>query len=167
MAIPKKLIKFLEERKIKYEPKEHKIVYTAYDKAKTLKVPEKNIGKTLVVKFDKNFALVSISANKILDKGKFKKVINIWRKKEKQKSIKKVDFATEAWMKKRLIGVKVGAIPPFGNLWGLPTFIDKSLMGEKEIIVSAGNYRNSIKISPSDLKKLKDIFFSNFGKIKK
>ena len=52
MAILKKLTQFLEERKIKYEALEHRIVYTGFDKAVTLKVEPKMIGKVLVVKFD-------------------------------------------------------------------------------------------------------------------
>lgn len=163
MPVAKKLIKFLS--KIKYEPIEHKIVYTAYDKAKTLKVPEKTVGKTLVMKINGNFALVLIPANRILDKVKFKKVASDWSKKTKQKSIKEISFATEAWMKKNLKGVKVGAIPPFGNLWGLPTFLDKSLLGNSKIIINAGDYNYSIKISPASFKKLiPDLVIGSFGK---
>lgn len=152
MPIAKKLIKFLS--KIKYEPIEHKIVYTAYDKAQTLKVAEKTVGKTLVMKFNGNFAIVLIPANKILDKVKFKKIVNARVKKTKQKSIKEIGFATEVWMKKNLKGVKVGAVPPFGNLWKLPTFLDKSLLGNSKIIINAGDYRTSIKINPTLFKKL-------------
>ena len=180
MPVSRKLIKFLEERKAKYTLVEHRTVYTAYDKAQTLKVPEKIIGKTLVVKMDRDSAIVLIGANKILDKTKFKKVVNTWRKKIEQKPVKKIGFATEIWMKKNLKGVKVGAIPPFGNLWGLLTFIDKSLFkrgplagGRRvgrspKIIVSAGDYNFSIEISPNLFKKLiPDLVIGNFGKIKK
>lgn len=166
MPIAKKLIKFLS--KVKYEPIEHKIVYTAFDKAQTLKVPEKIVGKTLVVKINGNFGLVLIPANKILDKAKFKKVINNWLKRTNQKTIKEIGFATELWMKKNLKGVKVGAIPPFGNLWGLPTFIDKSLLQNPKIIINAGDYNASIKITSSLFKKLiPDLVIGNFGKVKK
>ncbi|MFA4998536.1 MAG: hypothetical protein WC514_00720, partial [Candidatus Paceibacterota bacterium] len=68
MPISKKLINFLDKSKVKYEVLEHKTVYTAFDKAKTLRVKENIIGKTLVVKIDKNYALVLVPANKNLDK---------------------------------------------------------------------------------------------------
>lgn len=152
MPISKKLIKFLG--KTKYKLIEHKIVYTAFDKAQTLKVPEKTIGKTLVVKMDGDFGLVLLGANKNLDKVKFKKVVNKWRRKNDQKPVKKISFATEQWMKKNLKGVKVGATPPFGNLWSLPTFADKSLLKNRKMIVSAGNYNFSIEILSSVLKKI-------------
>ena len=166
MPIAKKLIKFLA--KVKYEPIEHRTVFTAHDKAQTLKVPEKIVGKTLIVKMDRNFATVLIGANKILDKTKFKKVVNNRRKKLKQKPVKKIGFATETWMKKNLKGVKVGAVPPLGVLWQIPTFIDKSLLKSPKIIVSAGDYNWSIKISSNLFKKLiPDLVLGTFGKRKK
>ena len=71
-------------------------------------------------------------------------------------------------MKKNLKGVKVGAIPPFGSLWKLPTFVDKGLMKSSKIIVSAGNYNFSFKISPANLKKLlPDLIIGSFSQAKK
>ena len=58
MPIPQKITKYLEKARVKYEPVKHKIVYTAHDKAATLRVPEKIVGKTLVMKFDRNVGLV-------------------------------------------------------------------------------------------------------------
>lgn len=154
MPIPKKLIKFLERSKTKYEAIRHRTVYTAYDKSATLRIPQKIIGKTLAVKLDRNFALVLIPANRNLENAKLKKLVNATRKKIGEKAIKAIDFATEAWLKNNLKGVKVGAIPPFGNLWGLPIFIDRSLLNNPKIIINAGDYNWSIKMSSANFKKL-------------
>lgn len=167
MSIPKKLQKFLDNNKIKYDLIKHRIVYTAFDKAQTLRIPQKIVGKTLVVKFNpigksaasygagKNYALVLIPANKNLDKGKFKKVAKV----------KNIDFVTENWVKKNLKGVKIGAVPPFGNLWKLSTFIDRSLMKQSKIIVNGGNWNWSIKISPTVFKKaISDFNIGSFSK---
>ena len=157
MPIAKRLEKFLKENKIKAEPIEHRMVYTAFDKATTLKVPEKIVGKTLTLKIDKGYALALIPANKNLDKTKFKKVAKV----------KNVDFVKEAWIKKNLKGVKVGAVPPFGNLWKLPTFIERSLMHLPKIIVNGGDWKNSIKISPTIFKKsTPDLVIGNFSKVR-
>jgi len=67
-------------------------------------------------------------------------------------------------MKKNLKGVKVGAIPPLGNLWGLPTFIEKSLFNQPKIIINGGDYNSSIKINSASLKKLiSDLVVGSFG----
>ena len=158
MPIPQKLIDFLEKNKVKYTPVKHRTVYTAYDKAATLKVKPNIIGKTLVLKIDKNLATVLIPANKNLDKNKLKKVAKV----------RNVDFVSEKIMKNQLKGVKVGAIPPFGNLWGLATFIDKSLIKQPKIIVNGGDCNFSIKISPAALKKIiPDLIIGTFSKAKK
>ncbi len=158
MPIPKKIINFLEKAKIKYEPIKHRVVYTGFDKAATLKVLQKIIAKTLVIRSDKKVALVLIPANKILDLQKLKKLVKA----------KKIDFVREVWMRKNLKGVKVGAIPPFGNLWGLPTFIDRSLMKLPKIILNGGDYDWSIKINPTQLKKLiPNLVIGSFSKIHK
>ena len=155
MPILKKLQKFFEDNKVKYETIQHKIVFTAHDKAATLKIAEKIIGKTLVVKLDKSIVLVLIPANKNLDKQKLRKIAKS----------KKIDFVKEAWMKKNLKGVKIGSTPPFGVIFKIPTFVDIGLMKEKKIIVSSGDYNNSIKLNPAVLKKLIPYLVSgNFSK---
>ena len=157
MAIPGKVSKFLDGAKVKYETVSHRTVYTAYDKAATLRVPQKIVGKTLVVSLDKQLVLVLIPANKNLDKNKLKKIAKA----------KKIDFVSERIIKNRLKGVKVGAIPPFGNLWKLLTFIDRSLLKTPKIFVNAGDYNWSIKISGASLKKLMpNLVAGTFGKAK-
>lgn len=144
MSIPKKILNFLEKAKVKYEPIQHRTVYTAFDKAQTLKISEKIIGKTLVVKTDKNLSLVLIPANKNLDLQKFKKLAKC----------KKLEFVSERIIKQKFKGVKIGVIPPFGNLWKLLTFVERSLMAQPKIIVNSGDFNWSIKITSATLKKL-------------
>ena len=176
MAIPKKVINFLEKGKVKYEAIGHRTVYTAFDKAKTLKrgplaggwrvgrSPEKMVGKTLILKMDGKLTVVLIPANKNLDLQKFKKLAKAL---PAGRQVKKIDFASERLIKNKFKGVKVGATPPFGNLWGLRTFIDNSLMKEKEIILNGGDYNFSIKLKSKEIKKLvPDSIFGNFGKKK-
>jgi Ala-tRNA(Pro) deacylase len=170
MAVPKKIINFLQKNKIKYEILEHRTVYTAFDKAQTLKVKPQIVGKTLVLKIDGILAVVLVPANKNLDKEKFKKVAKV----------KKFEFVPEKIIKQKLKGVKVGAIPPFGNLWTpptrhppasrapLPTFVDRPLLNQPKIIVNGGDYNFSIKISGASLKKLvPDLVVGNFSKEKR
>lgn len=167
MAIPKKVLNFLQKNKVKHKIVEHRTVYTALDKSRTLRVPAKVIGKTLIVKLDKEVAIALISGDQNLDKRRLKKVINIWKKKKGEKIVKEIGFAKERWLKNHFKGVKLGAVPPFGNLWKLSLFVEQSLMREKEIIVSAGDYRFSASISPKELKRLEpDLIAGKFGKKK-
>jgi Ala-tRNA(Pro) deacylase len=168
MSLPKKVINFLGKSKVKYEIIEHRKVFTAFDKSKTLKVKPAIIGKTLILKVNGDLVVVLISGSKNLDKTKFKKIVNHWRKGRDKKAIKKINFVSERLIKNKFKGVKVGATPPFGNLFNLPTFVDSSLLKESEIIVSSGIYTQSIKIRGSFLLKLvPDLIKGRFTKSKK
>ncbi len=150
--LSKTLKTFLDKNKIKYETLGHRTVYTALDKAATLKVKPTMVGKTVIVSLDgKSFALGLIPANKNLDKQKVLAVFNKLRQKTKEKNYKKIDFATEKWMKANIKGVKLGATPPFGAFYKLPFFIDNLLTKQSKIIVNGGEYELSLKLSPAAL----------------
>jgi len=166
MPISKKLIKYLDSNKAKYGLVDHKTVFTAYDKAATLKVKPRLIGKTLVAKTDTDFVVALIPGNKNLDKNKLKKIVNDWRKKQNLKSIKNLDFISEKIMKNKFKGIKIGAVPPFGNLWKLQTFVDRGLLKEKNIFINTGIYEASFKLSPKIFGKIGGIT-GNFSQAKK
>ena len=48
----------------------------------------------------------------------------------------------------------VGAMPPFGNLYGVPTYVDKSLAQEDYIVFEAGTHADAIKLSYLDYEKI-------------
>lgn len=144
--LPKKVLNFLKKEKITPKILTHKTVYTAFDKAKTLKISPSIVVKTIVVKLEKTIGLFLLPADKKLD---FKKV---------KKISKKFSLLKETEIKKKFKGVKIGAIPPFGKLWGLPIFADTFLKNKKKIIVSGGNWNISLEISPKLLEKLAEEF---------
>ena len=144
MPIPAKLSKFLSQNKVKFEEVKHKQVFTGLDKAATLRVKPNLIAKTLVMKSGKDLVMAILAANCNLNKKKFAKA----------SKLKNPDFVSEILIKNRIKGFKVGAIPPFGQMFKVPSFIDRGLLKEKTIFVSAGNYETSLKLSPKILEKL-------------
>ncbi len=178
MAILKNLEKLLNNAKIKYEVLAHKTVYTALDKAKTLRVDPKEVVKTVVLKLgsgkEARHVLALIPSDKNFDKEKFKKLFNEAGKKLAKaegktfKAIKEIDFAAEDWIKKNIMkSKKGGAVPPFGSLFKIPSFIDKSLLKSKKLVINAGDFNNSIKILTSHLEKAEQFIKGSFSKIKK
>lgn len=152
--LSKTLQNFLEKNKVKYEVLSHRTVYTALDKAATLKVKPAAVGKTVVVALDnRHYALGLIPANKNLDKKKTLAAFNKLRRQAGEKNRQKIDFATEKWMKTNIKGVALGATPPFAVLYNLSFFIDKALTKQSKIIVNAGRYEFSLKLSPSAIIK--------------
>ncbi|OGZ34907.1 MAG: hypothetical protein A3A94_00985 [Candidatus Portnoybacteria bacterium RIFCSPLOWO2_01_FULL_43_11] len=162
----KSLLNFLDNSKIKYGILEHRTVYTAMDKARTLHLEPKMVVKTAVVKMDRDYTVVLIPADKNLDKNKLKAAVNQWRKKKGERAVKKIDFAKEVWMKKNLSG-KVGAAPPFGHFFKLTAFVDNSLLRQPKLIVNAGDYNFSLGLTKSSFEKaLKESIKGGFSKAK-
>lgn len=178
MAILKNLEKFLKDAKVKYEVVKHKTVYTALDKAKTLRIKPKEVVKTLILKLGSGasaqYVMVSIPADKNFDKEKFKKLFNDWAKNLAKtegkvfKAIKEIGFAEEKWIKKNIFKTKAGgAVPPFGSLFKTSSFIDKSLLKEKKLVVNAGGFEESIRLSGSQMEKAGKAIKGSFSKAKK
>jgi Ala-tRNA(Pro) deacylase len=49
---------------------------------------------------------------------------------------------------------ELGAMPPFGNLYNLPVYVDTSLTEDEEIVFNAGTHVDTIRIKYKDFVKL-------------
>lgn len=149
-----KVLDALKKAKIKFNKIEHKVVYTAHDAARTTKRKLGEMAKVVLVKVDKNLALVVIPAGKYTDLNKVKKALKA----------KKISLASESDITKYL-KTKIGLLHPFGNLYKIPTYLDKGLAKAKKIIASAGSYTHSVEMAIKDFEKLvqpvKGIFSKN------
>lgn len=142
MAIPQKVIKYLDSAKTAYKPVVHKTVFTAYDAAQTLGAKLNEIAKTLVVKADKTYVLAVLPASHRLDLVKLKKIVKA----------KKIEISRENIMQK-IFKIKPGAITPFGSLYKTPVFVDKVLLRAKKIIAGAGSYQDSVSMTAKNFLK--------------
>lgn len=143
IKIPKKIENFLEKAGVKCELIGHRTVFTAYDKAATLKVKPGTVAKVLVVKMDGEVTMAVIGGDKNLDVDKLLKL----------SKAKKIDFAKEKIIAETFKGIDPGAIPPFADLWNIKVFCDKKLFESPKIFLSAGSYEISIKLAPGAFKK--------------
>ncbi|MBU1146038.1 YbaK/EbsC family protein [Patescibacteria group bacterium] len=155
MAIPKKLLSYLDKSKIGYKIVRHKTVYTAYDAAQTLGVKLGEIAKTLLIKADKNYLLAVLPASHKLDFGKLKKLVKA----------KKIEIAKEGMMKK-MFKIKPGALSPFGQIYKVPVYVDKGILKAKKIIAGAGTFEESVAMTAKNFLKATGGILGIFGKKK-
>ena len=154
MSIPKPILKHLDGEKVKYEIVAHRRVFTAYDKAATLHVEPKAVVKTAVFQIGaKEHAIVLVSAAKHIDVKKVKIAVNVWLRKQSKKPEKRVDFASEQWMKKNVPG-DVGATTPIPALYRIPAFVDNALFKQPKLYLNAGSYEHSFLVSQANFKKI-------------
>lgn len=149
MTTSKKILKILDNLKVKYEVLKHKTVFTGYDLAQTLRRDVREIAKTLVVKADEIYVLVVLPASRRLDLEKLKKFLKA----------KRIEIAKEGVMNK-VFKIKPGAIVPFAKLYkNVPIYADKALLKVKKVIAGAGSYEDSVEL------KTKDFFKASGAKI--
>ena len=165
MPALKKLISYLDKNKIKYKVVEHKKVYTTYDAAQTQKINIKTIAKSLLVKGDSKFVLAVIPENRKLDTQKLKKVMNKYIDHIGEKRVKKLSIASEVQIKRNFTK-KMGALPPFGSLYKVPTFVDKLLLKNSKINLNAGSFTESLEMTSAQYKKAEELIEGNFSKAK-
>lgn len=146
--ISKKVEDFLKKNKSKYEAVAHRTVYTAFDAAQTLKVKVHEIVKSLMIKADKDYYLVSLPADKNLDFKLLKKVIEL-----RGGTAKKISFPSEKDIT-RIFKVKPGTLTGFGALHKTGVIVDKDLKKAKEVIVSAGSLTDSVRMKVAEYLKL-------------
>lgn len=154
MAIPKKVLNYLDKAKVKYEVVSHKVVYTAHDLAATLKEKMSNISKTLLVRVDKKYVLIILPSHYQLDLKAVKKLYKA----------KKAEIAKEGIIKK-VFGVKPGTLTPFGALHKVDVVLDKAMLRADKTVVRAGSYTQSLRLKIKDLRELEDATVAVVGKL--
>ena len=140
----RKLKEFLDNQNIKYVTISHSAAYTAQQIAASAHIPGKELAKTVMVKIDGKMAMAVLPASYNVDFDLFKKVAGT----------SKVELATEKEFKDMFPGCDVGAMPPFGNLYGMDVFVAESLAEDEEIAFNAGSHAELIRLAYKDFERL-------------
>ena len=139
-----RLVTFLGERGVAYETIPHLIAYTAQGVAAAAHVAGRELAKTVVAKVDDGFVLAVLPAPLHVDLEALRRVTG-------SRSIR---LATEQELQQLFPGCEVGAMPPFGNLYGLPVWVDTALAEDPTIVFNAGSHREAIRMTFADFARL-------------
>ncbi|HET9949733.1 MAG TPA: YbaK/EbsC family protein [Longimicrobiales bacterium] len=139
-----RLKEFLEEQKVRFETITHSQAFTAQEIAAVAHVPGKELAKTVIVKLDGALAMAVVPGTDHLSMARLKKATGA----------REVELATEAEFVDRFPTCEVGAMPPFGNLWGLPVFVDQRLREDEHIAFNAGSHTELLKLPYAEFERL-------------
>ncbi len=139
-----KLKKFLDENGIKYLSIKHSLAYTAQEIAASAHIHGKELAKTVILKIDGEMAMAVLPAN-------FR--INL-KLLSKATGGKKVELADEQEFAERFPGCAPGAMPPFGNLYGMQVWVEPTLSEDEEIAFNAGSHTELIRLAYKDFERL-------------
>ena len=140
----RRLKEYLDMNKIKYITISHSPAYTAQEIAAYAHIKGRSMAKTVLVKVDGRLVMTILPASYKVDFLLLKEVMNAER----------VRLANEQEFKDAFPGCEVGAMPPFGNLYGIEVFVAASLVEDEEIAFNAGTHTEIIKMSYKDFEFL-------------
>ena len=140
----KKLKEFLDGENIKYISIVHSPAYTAQEVAASAHITGKELAKTIIVELDGQMAMAVLPANRKIVLQDLREVTGS----------DQVKFASEDEFREKFPGCETGAMPPFGNLYGMDVYVAESLMGNIEIAFNAGSHTEVIKMRFPDFERL-------------
>ena len=140
----KKLKEFLDQEKIKYVSIMHSTAYTAQEVAASAHVTGRELAKTVIVELDGKMAMAVLPANRKIVLQDLREVTGS----------DQVKFASEDEFNKKFPDCETGAMPPFGNLYGMEVYVAESLTDNDEIAFNAGSHTEIIKLAYKDFQRL-------------
>jgi Ala-tRNA(Pro) deacylase len=140
----KRLKDFLDREGVKYVSIAHSPAYTARETAQAAHVQGKEFAKTVMVKIGDRLAMAVLPASEKLDLARLQEAAGG----------KHVRLAAESEFDRQFPGCEPGAMPPFGNLYGMVVYVAESLAADEEIAFNAGSHAELIRMRYKDFERL-------------
>lgn len=144
MSISPTLKAYLDRERVHYDVLPHPVVFRAAEIAHRLHTPEKEMLKVVIVKLRERFMMTVLPASWLVDLRRLRTVF----------ATHQLQLATEEEINGLFPDCELGAMPPFGNLYGLPVYVDQSLTEDEEIVFHAGTHSDAIRMRDWDFASL-------------
>lgn len=143
---------YLRENGVAFRLHHHPRVYTAQEVAATEHVPGRMLVKTVMVRTDhraegdaeSKMAMLAMPAPYLADLERAAEALGVPR----------VRLAHEEEFEAAFPDCEVGAMPPFGNLYGVPVLVDEALAEDETIVFRAGTHTDTMTIDYADFERL-------------
>jgi Ala-tRNA(Pro) deacylase len=135
---------YLDEHGAKYQWLSHPTAITSQELAQVEHTSGHNVAKPVVVKADDRFIMCVLPASRRVDLDQLRKELRA----------QQVALASEMQLHDVCEGCELGAEPPIGELFGLPTLIEQSLTADKEVLFQAGTHQEAVRMSFDEYRKL-------------
>ena len=149
----KKMKEFLDENGIKYVTFQHSPSYTAQEIAQSAHVPGKNLAKIVMLRVDDRMAMAVVPASHQVNLESLKDAANA----------NMVELANEQEFKGMFPDCETGAMPPFGNLYGMNVFVSEALAEDEAIAFNAGTHTELVGLAYRDFERLVQPKLGNFS----
>lgn len=144
MAILKRLKALLDEAKVPYEVYNHALAYTAQEIAAKQHFSGNEMAKVVMLEVDDRLVMGVIRGNDKINLNAVRDSIGA----------RHARLATEDEFIARFPECEIGAMPPFGNLFGLKVYVDPALAQDELIYFNAGNHAQTVHMKYKDFARL-------------
>ena len=140
----KTLCDHLDREQIRYTVISHSPAFTAQEIAAASHISGRNLAKTVMVHIDGELAMAVLPANLHVDVGVLGELSGAVH----------IEMAHEADFRDCFPGCETGAMPPFGNLYGMPVYVAGELTEDDFIAFNAGSHTELIQMHYHDFERL-------------
>lgn len=149
------LKKFLDENNVRYLVVRHSVAYTSQELAARMHIHGWELAKTVLFKADGRLIMAVLPAPMMVDVEKLRDVAGA----------KSLVLASEEEFRGRFPDCDLGAMPPFGRLFDIPTYAEKRLSRDPSIVFPAGSHTEAIRMDTADFERLARPKIASFGNL--
>lgn len=139
-----RLHNFLDERHVAYTTLIHDRAVTAQATAHAAHVRQRHFAKTVMLKIEGELAMLVMPAAYRVHLTRLSRAL----------AGREVEIAHELEFKTAFPDCELGAMPPFGNLYGMPVYVDSRLALEPEITFNAGSHTDLVQMPYTEFARL-------------
>ena len=145
---------YLRENRIPFETQHHPRAVSAQEVAASEHVPGKMLAKTVMVLADREMVMLALPASYQVDLGKAATALGV----------KEARLAEEEEFEDTFPDCEIGAMPPFGNLYGVPVYVDETLAEDETIVFRSGTHTDTMSVSYADFERLVEPTIAEFAR---
>lgn len=144
MQCKERLETYLQEQHVPFHEQQHERALSAQQVAECEHISSKKFAKEVIAFADGKMIELSLPASSYVDLEKVRAALGA----------KEVLLAQEKELADAFPDCEVGAMPPFGNLYGLPVYVEKSLTTQEEITFPVGTHTETMSVRYADFANL-------------
>jgi Ala-tRNA(Pro) deacylase len=135
---------YLRDNQVFFETHHHPTAFTAQEVAASEHTPGKMVVKVVMVLADGELVMLAMPAPYQADLNRVGEALGATE----------VRLANEEDFASAFPDCEVGAMPPFGNLYDLPVYVDEALAEDETIVVQAGTHTDTMRLRYADFERL-------------
>jgi Ala-tRNA(Pro) deacylase len=144
MSIASKLENLLDNSHVAYSVTAHPVAYTARQVAAVEHIPADEVAKPVILAEPKGYVMAVVPGDSDVNMKSLRRALGA----------SQLRLASEEEIENLFPDVEVGAMPPIGDLYGLPMIVDRSLSEHDEIVFNGGTHREAVHMKFEDYRRV-------------